>query len=921
MRDAITVFGAEHYSNKIPKSPFGDKTFNFQTKYSSDNLQIFNVMVSHWILNIPINITGIIRKPRRKSELAPFYFDKLTYVILDVDDVTSETNMNKVIDYFREYKCILGKSQSHDSVSNFRLKGILFIEEIDISDAKKLIQKIHFDLKEYCVIDEATSRKATFNAPIHKNEVLFNNQTGKLFKYTPVSQVQVQKHTSKVLSEYIGKQELIKVSEDLNSDSIPELCLNTFKSMGFEPIAYNENKSIQFKHPKEKKSIGGYFWFSSNPYLMNHMNSIKKVDIFDVIRKSEAGKKLMAKSINYNDELLSFNTNTNVITTNQQYLQVTDKIEETVENWLESDNGLFSIKSPMGTGKSTIINYIIQESHELDLRVLIITNRISVAVDFSKKYNMKIYNKDTYNLNDSMIVQYDSLWRYDIKNFDLVIMDEFISLMTHSRSAMNSSPLNIVKFFACFNKKLVIADAFLTGYENFLLNEKTQNQKNVVLLDNLYRDSTILYSYEDENYFVESILRHAESLKDSSETKADKTETKANKTQTHQKLTVSGTSLSFLNSLRLILEKRGFKVVLLTADTPDSTKKLIYKLFEQDTHDKFDIFLYSPSLTVGVSNLNNVKYHFHYDTSRSADVISSIQMIKRTRKAKEIHMYIANRINYIKTSYDEIRDEYMSVGNTGASDQNYIFDIDDYGNKKLSKIGKNCIKIDTFKNILEFNHKSSMMWMLKYHFRYEPRIITNTFEGNILSGAKKQLRDDTKELLNSNVKQFLELSEIEVTDLLMNSGQKIMKKLAEINDNLKDDLGYDTDSSDNNIRENILHICLKNSSFIEQCQNYRYLFNYSRNLISQSDIKEKISSDIMRKDAKSLKSIKFLNALIKLGQVEIFDSYVPKTINLPENRLKKFVLEQCGYKIRPEGLERNFIYDILVKEYYGYVRG
>ena len=72
----------------------------------------------------------------------------------------------------------------------------------------------------------------------------------------------------------------------------------------------------------------------------------------------------------------------------------------------------------------------------------------------------------------------------------------------------------------------------------------------------------------------------------------------------------------------------------------DSTKKLIYDLFEKNEHDKWDVLIYSPTLTVGVSNMNNNYYHFHYDSSISTDVISSLQMIKRTRKAKEIHMFI-----------------------------------------------------------------------------------------------------------------------------------------------------------------------------------------------------------------------------------------------------------------------------------------
>ena len=121
-----------------------------------------------------------------------------------------------------------------------------------------------------------------------------------------------------------------------------------------------------------------------------------------------------------------------------------------------------------------------------------------MAQDFAKKYSIKLYNADKYEIGDSLVVQFDSLWKYNIKFFDIVIMDEFISLMMHSRNNLNNNSFNIAKFFGCFQKKLVIADAFLTGYENFLLNKET----NIHLIDNDYRDDTQLYSYTSPNYFI-----------------------------------------------------------------------------------------------------------------------------------------------------------------------------------------------------------------------------------------------------------------------------------------------------------------------------------------------------------------------------------------------------------------------------------
>ena len=901
----ITVFNAQkNKTNKVAYSVYDDNTFVFETYDSDNNLQMFNVLVSHWTLNIPLEkITERIRTFRRKVNLEPYYGNELTYFILDIDKVESLENRDHVLEYFKQYKCILGESKSYNGTTNFNMKGIIFVEPVEIQSAKSCIQNINHTLKEYCDIDEAVARKATLNAPIGKNEVLLNSE-GELYKCT----LEI-KHINSVEDGYVDitKKEKTKVDlNDVQGETIEEYCVNIFKNMGFEPIKHNENSSITFKHPSEEKSVGGYFWFENSPYTMHHPNSTRTINIFDAVKRSEVGKALMKVELNYDDAFLQFDTNTKVIDVEERYLTMDGK-EGIIKDWLEEKEGLFSIKSPMGTGKSTVIKYIIEQSHELDMRVLIITNRRSVAADFAKKYNMKVYNKDMYNLGDSLIVQYDSLWKYNIKDFDIVIMDEFISLMTHSRNNLGNSSLNIAKFFGAFNKKLVIADAFLTGYENFLL----QNKKtNIVQLNNTWRDKTVLYSYHCSNYFIDSLALHA---------------------QKH-KITVSATSLNFLNSTRAMLEKRGLKVVLLTAETPDSTKELIYELFEKEEHDKWDVFMYSPTLTVGVSNLNNVPYHFHYDSSMSTDVISSIQMIKRTRKAKEIHMFIAERTTYLKVTYNAVRDEYM--GNMGRNiDQNYLFDIDDYGEAKLSKIGRNAVKIDTFKNIMEFNHKQGMFWMLKYHFFHEPREVTKTFESNMLAGYNKALRNDKSLALQSSINEFLSLNDIEKTDILLDTDDtkeqnKLMKVLIEIDEHIKP-------MTNNKIRTEILNIALKNKLFVKQCSYYGTTIDYVRKFTVLDDIKVKVSQAVIKSHNDDLI---FYNQLIRYGQVPFEVQYKYK----PKDKLLIYMLDKIGYKMGSQGIitdvkdiglmsevekrqhmdnsKRVFRLDPNIKEYYGYMK-
>lgn len=888
MQEKITAFYAKNTQSKLPISPYDDNTFVFETFSADSNIGLFSIMVSQFILNIPLlKLEKPVRTFRRKANLESLYDKYITYIILDIDGVKSEFSKQEILEYFKDYKVILGESKSYNGIDNFNMKGILFTEEIDIDDAKLALSAIHHDLKDICVIDESVTRRASLNAPIGKNKVFLNNEDGIRFKFIKKAAID---HINEVKKEYLGEGMEFDIDElnNIEADTMEKLCLKVFQSMGFQAIKNNPNGSISFKHPSEKKTPGGYFWFSSSPYTMHHGNSTKSLNIFDSVRKLEAAKELMKKEINYDTEFLEFNTDTSVLTVNEKYLEVTPEIQNKIEDFLNHKDGLFSIRSAMGTGKSTIINEIIEECHDQDMKVLIITNRISVAEDFGKKYGIKIYNKDKYEIGDSLVCQFDSLWKYNIKFFDIVVMDEFISLMSHARSNLNNSSINIAKFFGCFNKKLVIADAFLTGYENFLLSNKTEN---VHMIDNIYRDPTSLYSYENFNKFVDSIIVHSD----------------------RHKITVSATSLSFINSLQMLLTKRGKKVVSLTAETPESTKKLIYDLFEKDEHDKWDVLIYSPTLTVGVSNLNNVPYHFHYDSSISTDVISSIQMIKRTRKSKEIHMFVKERINYLKTSYNDIRDEYM--GNIGRNiDQNYLFDIDDYGEAKLSEIGKKAIKIDTFKNILEFNHKAAMMWMLKYHFLKEPRIIEDTYSSNSLAKYQKLIKENKDELLHSNVEQFLSLNSIDRTSLLLDAdANKTMRVLAEIDDEIE----YDVDPA---VKEKILECALKDRSFITKCKYYKVVFNYGKKIWDDSDVKSLVSKAVMNHKGDDLH---FYNVLLSYGQKEVFDEYYIKSIN--NDKQLKYILEKCGYRItRNTDIQivgqRFFTVDPNVKQYYGFIR-
>lgn len=899
----VTIFEAQE-RGKIPISPFGDRTFIFRTRELNTHYEFLSTIGKYFMLNQPFKNAGNehdFRDFRRVSVLKEKYSDLVPYIILDIDDVSSKEDMQYVINYFKEYKVILGESYSHNGIDNFRLKGVLFCVPSTHEQIKSSLERIADDLKNHCNIDTSRGHIPSFNAPSNKNKPVFNNENGILWEAGELLSIRAVENTLTVKKSNLSdidkrvKQKtettIWKPRDFQEADSVEDICLMYFDNLGFEamePVSKDGEEFIIFKHDTEVKTPGGFSWNKNNPYIMNHWNANRTVDGFQEIHKIPRVKELIKESLDYNSELLSYNPKTTLLKVNEKFLKITNEIEEAIEQFIESDSGIFSIRSPMGTGKSTVIRGIIEHAHDYGLRVLIITNRISVAEDFGDKYEIKLYNSDTgdqYQRGESLICQFDSLWKYDIKDFDLVVMDEFISLMAHSRSDLNNSSFNLVKFFAAFQKKLVIADAFLTGYERFLLSSAVD--RNSFLLDNEYRDNTTVYDYDDKNQFVLKLLHTAR----------------------EHRVTVSSTSLRFLEDVRSLLNDNGLRTVSLTADTPDHTKELIYETFKGE-HDKYDVLLYSPTLTVGVSILTDIGYHFHYDGSNSADVISSIQMIKRNRKAKEIHLHVRDMFKYLVTDYQRLRRQYLdNVGKLG--DFSVIFEVNEYGDIQVSEIGKKVLKIDIFKNILETNHKGAMMWLMKYHFKNSPRHITRKFGSNILSRYSKENRQNSKNIQNELIQEFLNLSDISQVEA-NNSNNSTINKIADAHEAL-DLQKVDKLSNAVEIKEEFLKLALSNSSFIRECQNFKLMKAFLKGELNETDIRYKMQKYISSSD---IEVVKFCNAILRMP-VKFSYEY---EIREEQNRYTRLVLNNSGYKKKSRVGHRFLAVPNNIKKFSEYVQ-
>lgn len=687
----LTIFDTKNKENKFPKSFFDDNTFVFRNVCVDNNFQAYQILVNNFTLNMPLVIHSPTRMQRKKQFLSAFQHDELDYILLDID-CDNESNKNKILNYFKNTKCIIGESRSYNNFDNFNLKGILFTEKLPLKDLKVIQAQIQKDLSDFGTYNEDVLRVTYFTAPLLKSKILLNNEDGNILKKIDNS-----------IINYIEK--INNINFEIESKNVVDACLETYKKLGFNVVEKRLDNSIIF----EKNGDKNYFWFADNPYIMNNINRLKSINIWNIVKHYE--------NINFDIESI-LDYEGDIKTDNLIFDDA--ELNNLIEGFLFKKSGVLTLRSFMGSGKTNLIKTIINETFDRDLKVIIVTNRISVALDYHKKFNIKLYLKDveqkklarknaerskdgknTLKENkdysgESVICQYDSLWKYNPKDFDVVILDEFVSLMLHSRNNLTNRPDNFINFYTLLKKRVVIADAFLCKYIIDLI-----PNKNIINITNNIKDCTQLYKANDKSSFMYYLI---------------------NAVRENKKISISCTSNSEITVLYNILKKYKKRIQILDANTDEITKQIVYReMMKEDTH-LYDILIFSPVVTVGISYLNNIDIHFHFDNSKSVDSISSLQMLKRARKPKQIIYYVENRKVYkclnIKTIIDNLRND------RGHPVNSHLFDSDPY-NPAINEYGKLASKIDLFNNMLTIDHQSSFEKLLKINFENTPIILAN----------------------------------------------------------------------------------------------------------------------------------------------------------------------------------------------------
>ena len=706
----LTTFQSKKTLYKIPQSPFDNDQFIFETKDVDSIEDVFYALSSNFILNIPL--TRNIKTYRRKRDLKDYFVQKLEYLIIDIDHIKSVSDKELCINFFRKnnYCCIIGESRNP-----LNLKGVLKIN-CTIKEAKAIVKEINQKLIEYRNtgkdgdFDYSVAGQGTYQAPTFKHQVLMKNLNGICY---PAPEIKIQ----------------FPAQSDIIPKNIQELCKKNFQQQGFQ---FHERLGnfIKVSHPSEQKSPKGFRWYPENPFTVHHWNTSRNVNIWEEIIQTPEYKefKKQEKIQDIKNILKPQKGNTT-----ERYLgRYQNQVQELLK--IDSEFNILKVQSPMGTAKSCIISETLRQAKKNSQRVLFITNRISLADDISEKYGIKHYlgtelENNEYQEGDSLVVQLDSLHKFSTKFFDLVILDEFSTTIQKMIDLEHHRKKIITQFFSLKKKKMVVLDAII--FDNIL--ELFHPKDKWIEIINDYRDDLELNIFSNKDYFIHSLLKDAEKYP----------------------VTFSSGSNRILDVTKKLLDEKGISNIIIRSDTSPEEKKIIYNSFKQET-PKWQVVMYSPTLTVGVSNINNVPIHYHYDSGISMDVLSSLQMTKRTRNAQKINFFLRERIKYEPVGLDKIQNELTD----------YQTQDDDGDTIGISDTGVKLSKIKKIFNTLENLHAHSFKLLLLYQFNIKrvKKVKTKAvpFLNKIVKIVKKEETQGHLDLFE----EYKKMSPEEVSDII-----------------------------------------------------------------------------------------------------------------------------------------------------------
>lgn len=670
----FTIIKTRSKEAKFPISTLEDtKVFEYQNVNVSSMFLAASLVAENFILNFPLDSKILeISARRNKQSLGEHFAKTCDYMILDFDGVRSAEERTQIINEFAAYKCVFFSSRSANEITNFNIKGILAVDNFTRQDIKRAINFINHKLSRngiQTLADVSSARTLQITAPANALKVHRCEEIGA------------------ILSKKDIKDQVLTKSIKRYKSEIRKPVFDLFGELGLVPTSPTNEDKVSFEHPVTGTS--GYLWYHNSPFTLWHWNPTKNIDVLDTFRKryklqdyieNRSLRELLVPSAN----TLNSN-NLHPYTFESKFIDIRE-IQSSLSAWRDN-GGVFCLKSAMGTGKTNVI----ERALKMFKHVLIVTPRVSLAVEMANRLNIGLYTEANFQNFDQLVCQYDSLFKLDIRKFQCVIIDEFMTLESHlvNNPNANFSLNNMVKLHSLLSNnsvRVMLMDALLSENILDLFNTGVGNQRDIYWVHNTYLDPTPLIIHRTFESFLKELSG-----------------------SNNRRITVSCVSKDKMLAMRDFLQGVGHNVATISSDNLPSERQQILEDFAAEV---YSALVYTPSISVGISIESEVDRHFHYDPGRVVSPIQSIQMMKRTRNPGQIDCFVGDGKVPSCLSIEEIRRLLVQTNSPSA-----YCTFNKYGDVQLSPAGRMFSWAVLHDNIWRFDGAESFALLAQCNFR------------------------------------------------------------------------------------------------------------------------------------------------------------------------------------------------------------
>lgn len=333
-----------------------------------------------------------------------------------------------------------------------------------------------------------------------------------------------------------------------------------------------------------------------------------------------------------------------------------DKVGRLIITWMENGKQkTLIVKSPMGTGKTTMVKKILDKYPELK-KILWITHRQTLTEQIYGQFMNRGFvsyldEKGCLYQHSKVIIQIDSLDRikqmrdnggYNINVYDLIIIDEIEGAMNHYASPYLENTMHTGRsifelMMMCIknSKKILLMDADI-GIRTQLI---TQEIGSYLLINNKFRPTKKRFIITNKtDKFHNNIMKDIDN---------------------GMNICIVSMSASDIEGIATILEEKNVEYTIHTSHTDDKLKKELRNV--NDYWVKFQVVLFSPCIESGV-DFSEEHFDKVYGIMKSGKATCSqrafLQMVGRIRKLKYnqiVCLYHGEyEIKYEKYTFDDV---------------------------------------------------------------------------------------------------------------------------------------------------------------------------------------------------------------------------------------------------------------------------